>query len=77
MPLDSMGTTYNDFYRNRYLGAELKFAWLPKICNLTGKRIWLKKSYRLTLAMWTGPGDTIFEYKWQDKNAHIIWMLQR
>jgi hypothetical protein len=77
MPLDSMGIPYNDFYRNRYLGAELKFAWLPKICNLTGKRIWLKKSYRLTLAMWTGPGDTIFEYKWHSKNAHIIWMLQR
>lgn len=77
MPLDSMGIPYNDFYRNRYLGAELKFAWLPELCNLTGQRIWLKKSYRLTLAMWTGPGDTIFEYKWHSKNAHIIWMLQR
>ena len=61
----------------RYLGAELKFAWLPELCNLTGQRIWLKKYYRLTLAMWTGPGDTIFEYKWHSKNAHIIWMLQR
>ena len=77
MPLDSMGhTTYDDFYRNRYLGAELKFAWLPKTCNLSGKRIWFVKAYRLT-AMWTGPGESIFEYRWHDKNAHIIWQLKR
>ena len=77
MPLDSIGhTLYDDFYRNRYLGAELKFAWLPELCNLTGKKIWLKKAYRLT-AMWTGPGESIFEYRWHDKNAHIIWKLTR
>jgi hypothetical protein len=64
------------FYRNKYLGAELKYAWLPKICNLSGKLIWLEKAYRLT-AMWTGPGDDIFEHRWHNKNTHIIWMLKR
>ena len=77
MPLDSMGHTLNDeFYHNRYLGAELKFVWLPKICNLTGKHIWLKKAYRLT-AMWSDPFEPAFEHRWHDKNAHIIWKLTR
>jgi len=77
MPLDSIGhSQYNDFYYNRYLGAELKFAWLPKICNLTGKRIWLKNAYRLT-AMWRDDINVFFEHRWHDKNAHIIWQLKR
>jgi len=25
----------------------------------------------------TGPGESIFEYRWHDKNAHIIWKLKR
>jgi hypothetical protein len=75
--LDSIGYTASEvFYRNAYLGAELKFAWLPKKCILTRKRIWLKNAYRLT-AMWTGPGPLVYETKWHDKNAHIIWLLKR
>lgn len=77
MPLDSLGhTSYDDFYRNRYLGAELKFVWLPKRCNLSSKRIWLKRAYRLT-AIWTGPGEPVIETRWHDKNTHIMWMLKR
>ena len=69
-------TSYDDFYRNRYLGAELKFAWLPEICNLTGKRIWLVWAYRLT-AMWRDDMNLVFEHRWHDKNAHIMWLLKR
>ncbi len=74
MPLDSMGI--NDSYRNKYLGADLKFAWLPETCNLSGKHIWLKYGYRLTRII-TGPGESIFEYRWHDKNTHIMWLLKR
>ena len=68
--------SYDPFYDRLMLGAELKFAWLPQTCNISGKRIWLKKGYRLT-RMITGPGDPIFDHRWHDKNAHIIWMLTR
>ena len=67
------------FYNNalkRNLGLALKFAWLPKRCALSGKLIWLKYGYRVT-AMWTGPGDPVFEHKWHDKNTHIMWLLKR
>lgn len=66
---------YDSFY-DKSLGAQLKFAWLPQTCNITGKRIWLKFGYRLT-AMWTGPGEPIYEHKWHDKLEHIIWKLKR
>lgn len=64
------------FYSRMMLGAEYKFAWLPQTCNLSGKRIWLKKGYRLT-RMITGPGDTLFDYRWHDKDEHIIWKLKQ
>ena len=74
MPLDSMGhVSYDDFYRNRYLGAEFKFVWIPERCNLTSKWLWLTRAYRLT-AIWTGPGDPVYETRWHAKNAHIMWL---
>jgi hypothetical protein len=67
---------YDSFYSKMMIGAEYKFAWLPEQCYLTGKRIWLEKAYRMTRII-TGPGESIFEYRWHDKNAHIIWKLTR
>jgi len=67
--------SYDPFY-DRMLGTEYKFAWLPQTCDISGKKIWLKKGYRLT-RMISGPGDAIFEYRWHDKNAHIMWLLTR
>ena len=68
--------SYDSFYSKMMIGTELKFAWLPETCHLTGKRIWLKYAYRMTRII-TGPGESIFEYRWHDKNAHIIWELTR
>jgi hypothetical protein len=67
--------SYDHFYE-RMIGDEYKFAWFPETCHLSGKHIWLKKGYRLTRII-TGPGDTIFEYRWHDKNEHIIWKLKQ
>jgi len=67
--------SYDHFYE-RMIGTELKFAWLPETCALTGKRIWLKKAYRMTRII-TGPGESIFEYRWHDKIEHIIWKLKQ
>ena len=74
MALDQV-QSYDHFY-DRMLGVELKFAWLPETCYLSRKRIWLKKGYRMT-RMILGPDDALFEYRWHDKNAHIIWELTR
>lgn len=76
MPLDQI-QSYDPFYDSRMmLGAEYKFSWSPQTCDISGKRIWLKYGYRLT-RMITGPGDTLFEYRWHDKFEHIIWKLTR
>jgi hypothetical protein len=66
---------YDHFYE-RMIGTEYRFAWLPQRCDISGKRIWLKYGYRLTRII-TGPGESIFEYRWHDKNTHIIWKLTR
>jgi len=67
---------HNDIFYDRCLGAKFKFAWLPKYCALTNKRIWLKHGYKLT-AIWTGTGDSVFEHRWHDKDEHILWKLMR
>lgn len=64
------------FYSKLMIGTELKFAWLPKTCNISGKRIWLQYAYRLTRII-TGPGESIFEYRWHDKAEHLIWKLKQ
>jgi hypothetical protein len=74
MPLDEV-QSYDYFY-DKLIGTELKFAWLPQTCDISGRRIWLKTGYRMT-RMITGPGTPIFEHRWHDKNTHIIWKLTR
>jgi hypothetical protein len=74
MPLDQV-QSYDYFY-DRVVGTEYKFAWFPKTCHISGKRIWFEWSYRLTF-MWNDPFEPAFEYRWHDKNAHIIWKLTK
>ena len=33
---------YDSFYSRMMIGAELKFAWLPQTCDISGELIWLK-----------------------------------
>ena len=67
---DSEPQAYDPF-KNRCIGTEYKFALMPKKCYLTGKRLWLKKAYKQT-AMWLGPGDAAFEYRWYDKDEFLV-----
>jgi hypothetical protein len=69
VPLEQM------FY-DKLIGEQLKFAWLPVKCSISGKSIWLTYGYKLT-ALYTGPSQPLFEHKWHDKNEHIIWKLKR
>lgn len=68
------------FYHDEYFYARAvwveRFAWLPKTCNLTGRRLWLKKCM-MGVAMYTGPGDPVFEFKWHDAKEHIFFLLSK
>ena len=55
---------------------EYKFAYLPKRCNLTGKRIWLKKAYRGEARYRAGDFHILYEYRWHDRHEHLIWTLK-
>jgi hypothetical protein len=66
----------DDWFYRRCLGGELKFAIWPRRCDISNKLIWFKYGYRL-IAILTGPGDDIIEYRWHDKIEHIIWQLKR
>jgi hypothetical protein len=73
MPLDSMGYQSNldDWHFYKKADWYYKFAWRPHRCNISKKRIWLKMAYR-GVAMYTGPGDPIFEYKWISKEDFML-----
>lgn len=60
-----------DPFKNRCIGTEYKFVWLPQKCHITSKKLWLENAYKQT-AMWTGPGDSIFEYRWYDRDEFVI-----
>lgn len=62
------------YYRCR--GWELKFAFFPKQCFRSGKKIWLKYGYR-GIALWTGPGEPMPEAQWHDKDEHLLWLLNK
>ena len=51
-----------------------RFAWTPKRCDLTHKWIWLRKTM-MGVAMWTGPGEPVFEFRWHNAKEHIFWRL--
>ena len=65
----------NDSFNRNCIGAQLRFTWLPTKCWASGKMLWLQFAYR-RVAMWTGPGDPVFEYRWYHKDEYIIAKLK-
>lgn len=68
MPLDKF--MYSNDYYDRAVWY-LKFAWLPRRCEVSNKLIWLTRAYKGTV-MWTGPGDPIIEHKWISKQEFLF-----
>jgi hypothetical protein len=54
---------------------DLKFAWLPHRCDISGKIIWLTLGY-LGTAEWYGEGEPAVENHWHNKVEHLIWCLK-
>lgn len=67
--------TTNDVFKTFVVGREYKFAFLPKKCHKTKTLIWLKYGYKIT-AMYTGPGDPVFDYRWYKKDEYLIAKLK-
>lgn len=61
-----------------YIKAEWRLCWAfwPHRCNITGRRIWPGTLAYRGRAVYTGPGEPAIEYKWHDKNEHLIWQLK-
>lgn len=62
---------YDEGFKDHCISTDLKFAFLPKTCHISGKTIWLKFGYR-QLAGWTGTDYPVFEYRWYDKHEFLI-----
>lgn len=58
-------------FKRHCVGTELKFAWFPKRCYISNRKIWLECGYVQTAA-WSGPGDVIFEQRWYHKNEFLV-----
>ena len=61
----------HDGFKLHCIGTELKLVLWPRKCYITNNILWFKNAYKQT-AMWTGPGDPIFEYRWYDKNEFLL-----
>jgi hypothetical protein len=64
----------NEPFFNRAYWA-LRFSWWPRRCAFSGERIWLTMAYKGT-AIWTGPGEPVYEYKWLTKTEFLIGVLK-
>jgi len=64
-----------DTFDDHCIKKEFKFLFFPKRCCVTGKKMWLTKAYKRT-AMWTGPGEPLYEHRWYDKDQYLFLMLK-
>lgn len=60
-----------DHFDRHSIGTQYKFVLWPKRCYFSNRLLWLEKAY-VKIAMWTGPGDPVFEYRWYDKHQYLI-----
>ena len=52
-----------------------RFAWWPKRCDCSGRWLWLQR-VMMGVAMYTGPGDPVFEFRWHDAKEHVMFLLK-
>ncbi len=69
------GHPYIDGFKSHCIGTDLKLIFFPRICHITRKILWLEYVYKQT-AMWTGPGDPVFQYRYYDRKEFLIAKLK-
>jgi hypothetical protein len=65
---------YDHFYHKA--SWRLKFLWWPKRSAITGRWLWLHQVYE-GIAMYHGPGEAVFEFRYHEKIEHLIWSLKK
>jgi hypothetical protein len=72
----SIIVSHGYYWHNRVANWQLKFAWLPHRCSLSGRFIWLKFAY-CGRKIISGPGEPVIEDYWHTTTEHMIWLLKR
>jgi hypothetical protein len=73
MVFDPGSTGYSNFWSRA--DWYCKFVWWPRRCEISKKRIWLKRAYK-GIQMITGPGDPVFVVKWVTKEEFLFQRLK-
>jgi hypothetical protein len=79
--LDNIGSVTQsppseDWGLRRATGWKLKLCWTrPRNCFLSGKPLWGRLAYHGVRVI-TGPGESIYEDYWIEKQEFIIWNLK-
>ena len=53
-----------------------RYCLWPRRCYRTNQWLWLETAIR-GRAMWTGPGEPVFEDRWYNSNEALIMMIKR
>lgn len=74
MPMDNL-IWFDDDFNRRCLGWQLKYSIWPRRCYYTGRLLWFKLAYQGTSVL-TGPGESIFEYRWCEKHEYLFLKIK-
>jgi hypothetical protein len=66
--------TYDHFYHKAVWRS--KFICWPKRSAITRRWLWLQYVYEGT-AMYHGPGEAVFEFRYHEPIEHLIWKLKQ
>jgi len=69
-----MGVSMYDPFKDKCVGTQLEFTFLPKKCYITGRTLMFEYAYKQT-AMWTN-NEIVFEHRYYDKNEFLIAKLK-
>jgi hypothetical protein len=64
-----------DAFTRRAIWRE-RFIFWPKRSHLTNRWLFCRRVIEGT-AMWTGPGDPVFEYRYHEPKEHTLWQLSQ
>lgn len=74
-----MGDEYtyssDNSFHQRAVWRERFIVW-PRRSELSGRWLFCRPVVE-GIAMWTGPGDPVFEYRYHSRKEHTFWQLQR
>jgi len=66
--------TYDHFYHKAVWRP--KFIWWPKRSAITGRWLCLRQVYE-GIAIYYGPGEAVFEFRYHEPKEHMIWSLKK